>query len=82
MRRALEEWLKSDYELYNHFRGKFEREVERFGASKMATERQILAAANRKIRDTCVIEKAEYSALPETYRNWGQGENAFIRQVI
>ena len=81
-RRALEEWLKSDYELYNHFREKFEREVERFGASKMATERQILAAANRKIRDTCVIEKAEYSALPETYRNWGQGQDAFIRQVI
>ena len=81
-RRALEEWLKSDYELYNHFREKFEKEVAKMGASKMATERQILAAANGKIRDTCVIGKAEYSALPVTYRNWGQGRIVITRQVI
>ena len=72
-RKALEEWLKSDYELYNHFSEKFEREVARLGASKMATERQVLSAANEKIRHTCVIEKAEYSELPGTYRNWGKG---------
>ena len=76
-RKALKEWLKSDYKLYDHFTDKFEREVARMGASKMATERQILSEANRKIRDTCVIEKAEYSELPVTYRNWGKGVEGY-----
>ena len=76
-RKALEEWLKSDYKLYSHFSKKFEKEVARMGASKMATERQILSAANRKIRDMCVIDKAENSELPATYRNWGKGVEGY-----
>ena len=45
--------------------------------SKMATERQILSSVNEKVRATCVIEKAEYAALPVTYRNWGRGVEGY-----
>ena len=57
--------------LYEHFRGKFDDFVG--GVSRMAIEREILSATNKIVRDKCVIEEAEYSRLPEMYRNWGSG---------
>ena len=68
-RSALKDWLRADFMLYDHFRRKFEDLVAGMTDSKMASEREILSATNKIVRDKCVIEEAEYSKLPEIYRD-------------
>ena len=67
-RSTLREWLRADFMLYDHFRGKFDDLVGGMSVSRMASEREILSATNKIVRDNCVIEEAEYSKLPEMYR--------------
>ena len=52
--------------LYDHFRQKFDDLVA--DHSEMTSEREVLSATNRIVRDKCVIEEAEYSKLPKIYR--------------
>ena len=72
-RRALREWLRADFMLYEHFRKKLDDLVAGVGDGRMAEEREILSRTNKMVRDKCVIEEAEYSKLPRIYRNWGTG---------
>ena len=55
--------------LYDHFRQKFDDLVaDHVSDSEMTSEREVLSATNRIVRDKCVIEEAEYSKLPKIYR--------------
>ncbi len=51
----LREWLSNDYDLYNHFLSKFERQIDKFGRKRMALELERLQELNARITKDCVV---------------------------
>ena len=61
-RNKLENYLKADYKLYNHFKKIFIRKMEKFGFNKLEQEVSGLNNLNKQIADQC-----DLSAQPNAY---------------
>jgi len=74
---ALKEYLSSDYLLYNHFKAKFEKEVDQFGLPLLSHELSILRHANENMKSKCDIKKADNDKIVGSNRLHGQGMVAY-----
>ena len=73
----LKEWLKDDYQVYNHFKQKLEMNIEDFGALNLAKELAKYHKAQDKIKQKCPIEFVNKSSLPVEDRPFGYGTEAY-----
>ena len=71
-RNLLEEFLRADYLLYNHFYKIFQSKIEKFGADKLRTEVSNLEQANRQISTACSIKAVDNEKLKGDEKWWGQ----------
>eukprot|EP00090_Calanus_glacialis_P019168 TRINITY_DN29507_c0_g1_i1.p1 TRINITY_DN29507_c0_g1~~TRINITY_DN29507_c0_g1_i1.p1 ORF type:complete len:416 (-),score=122.28 TRINITY_DN29507_c0_g1_i1:24-1271(-) len=74
---ALKEYLASDYLLYEHFKAKFEAEVDKFGLPKMSHELSILRHANENMKSKCDLKAADNDKIVGANRLHGQGMVAY-----
>ncbi len=51
----LREWLSNDYDLYDFFVAKLERQIDKFGRHRMAQELEKLQELNSRITKDCVV---------------------------
>ena len=70
-REHLRKYLKSDYQLYNHFKAIFEDKLKQFG--QLQSDLEKLAKANRDISKACSVTAADNSALLGDSAWWGPG---------
>ena len=71
-RNLLEEFLRADYLLYNHFYHIFQSKIQKFGADKLRTEVSNLEQANRQISTACSIKAVDNEKLKGDEKWWGQ----------
>ena len=76
-RAALKEYLAADYKLYNHFKKKFEAQVNSFGTRRMEQELEILGLANANMKKRCGINKVDNDKVSGDNKLWGQGLVAY-----
>ncbi len=74
---ALKRWLWADYQLYHHFRYKFNRLVESLGAEHMERELTQLQNANNDVSTKCVLKKVANRNLKPKQRLYGQNVVAY-----
>ena len=62
-RRLLEKIMEPDFKVYNHFKSKFYKAVEKFGESEMRRELADLDRVNTEITKKCDFIAADNSEL-------------------
>ena len=67
----LKEYLKYDYQLYNHFKDIIVKKLRDFGESKLEKDLELLKIANAKRTRTCSIIAEDNSALRGDSAWWG-----------
>lgn len=73
VREALKQYLSADYTLYNHFKQKFNDQVEDFGRQKMKQEVDILKHANDNVKQRCSLKPTDNDKVQGENKLWGQG---------
>jgi len=76
-RAALKDYLASDYLLYDHFKAKFDAQVDKFGLPRMSQELSILKHANENMKSKCALKKADNDKIFGANKLWGQGMVAY-----
>jgi len=76
-RAALKEYLSADYLLYDHFKARFDTEIDKFGLPQLSHELTILRHANDNTRSKCDLKKADNDAITGANRLHGQGMVAY-----
>ena len=66
--------MEPDYKVYNHFKSKFEKEVGKFGNTRMKTEIARLHDANEKRTKECNFKSRDNSQLSGKFKWWGNAE--------
>merc|ERR1719483_1859814 len=62
-REQLKTWLRADFQLYEHYKAKFELEVEKYGREDLARDVATLRELNDDLIKDCVKEVADNSKL-------------------
>ena len=70
-RSKLRDYLKADYQLYNHFRKKLLMKIESFGLEKMREEVAKMESKNEEITQECSITSVENQKLEGNQKWWG-----------
>ena len=73
VREALKDYLKADYQLYNHFSKKFDKLVNGFGKGRMEKELGILGHANDNLKRACSLRPTNNDKLTGENKLWGKG---------
>ena len=73
-RDLLSKIMEPDYKVYNHFKSKFEKEVGKFGNTRMKTEIARLHDANEKRTKECNFKSRDNSQLSGKFKWWGNAE--------
>ena len=76
-RAALQEYLASDFLLYDHFKAKFEARVIQFGLQSMSRELSILRSANEHLQSKCELKEADNDKIFGVNKWWGPGLVAY-----
>jgi hypothetical protein len=72
-RKRMQDWMWADYQLYEHFKIKFQLELDNFGRDEMKHELEILAHATSEVQNRCVIAQVSNEELPPAQRLHGHG---------
>ena len=67
-RAQLQNWLRSDYKLYNHFEKKLQYLIDQYGRDQMAKDVETLQKLNEDLKSECVLEVADNSKLKGEFR--------------
>ena len=72
-RKALEQWLWADYQLYNHFKVKFDLKVKSFRTDVMKSELEIMKEINDNVELKCNATQVPNKDLEPGFRLLGHG---------
>jgi len=72
-RKALEEYLWADYELYDYFNKKFEQKLDNFGHLRLKQELSLLEKENNKTKELCGLQMTKNENLVGEKKLWGNG---------
>jgi len=67
-RTTLTEWLAADYQLYDHFKAKFNAAVESYGKAQLDEDVGKLRQLNKKLEEECVLEVTDNTKLKGEFK--------------
>ena len=76
-RSKMKVWLSDDYQLYNHFKKKFQNMKIQFGLDRLQNELAKFKIVQENVRYKCPIEFVSKESLPEEDRPFGDVTQAY-----
>ena len=76
-RSKMKVWLRDDYQLYNHFKKKFQDIKIQFGLDQLQNELSKYQVVQENLRSKCPIEFVPKESLPKEDRPFGYGTQAY-----
>ena len=70
-------WLKADYQVYDYFQEKLERNLQQFGDKPLIKELKQYHKAQHKVKEKCPIQLVAKKSLPKEDRPFGTGTEAY-----